>query len=79
MASSVPDAWKIFDGRLYMFEPACVQYRWVVGGARKHIKAGDPNWLKIKTELSNYGIASRGGGRLTLLGGGPRPYETRAV
>ena len=52
-ASTVPEAWKIVDGKLYLNYSKGVQRQWESGGPRKLIAAGDRHWPKLKSELTN--------------------------
>jgi len=50
-ASTIPDAWKIVDGKLYLNYSKGVQKQWQAGGPRKLIVAGNANWPKLKAGL----------------------------
>jgi len=50
-ASTVPEAWKIVDGKLYLNYSKGVQAQWEAGGIPRLIQAGDTNWPKLKADL----------------------------
>lgn len=51
-ASTVPEAWKIVDGKLYLNYSKGVQAQWEAGGIPKLIRQGDANWPKLKADLA---------------------------
>jgi len=51
-ASTVPEAWKIVDGKLYLNYSKGIQQRWEQGGPRKLIVVANDNWKKLKADLS---------------------------
>ena len=52
-ASTVPEAWKIVEEKLYLNNSKGIQKRWVSGGIAKLIAAADANWPGIKAKLEN--------------------------
>jgi hypothetical protein len=50
--SADPNAWRIVDGKLYLFYGEGTALRWEQRGISAEIVLGDTNWKTIKADLT---------------------------